>query len=309
VSTAKRGAVLAVIEQVHYQPSAVAQWLARGTSQAFGVLTEDLASDFYGQALKGIEAGLRNSGYHAIFASGKEPAEAEASIEMLLRNRVSALIAVGFFREERLRELAGKLPFINVGPRIAGLEERCAVADNLNGAYEATRHLIALGHRRIVHIAGPSSHQHSADRVLGFNKALQEARIKPDVRLVVEGDFESASGARAIESLLRRRIAFTAVFAANDPMAYGAMHALFVRGLKVPRDVSIVGFDDRPQSAFTTPALTTVRQPEIDMGAAAVAALLRELRGEPGSLPPFATPLIVRESTARPPAGRRRGGR
>jgi len=191
-----------------------------------------------------------------------------------------------------------------VGPRIAGLEERCAVADNLNGAYEATRHLIALGHRRIVHIAGPSSHQHSADRVLGFNKALQEARIKTDARLIVEGDFEAASGARAVESLLRRRISFTAVFAANDPMAYGAMHALFVRGLRVPKDVSIVGFDDRPQSPFTTPALTTVRQPEIEMGSAAVAMLLRELRGEPPEMPRFATQLVVRESTARAPSSR-----
>jgi len=304
VSTAKRGAVLAVIEQVHYQPSVVAQWLARGTSQAIGVLTEDLASDFYGQALKGIEAGLRNTGYHPIFASGAQPAEADAAIELLLRNRISALIAVGFFREERLKELARKLPFVNVGPRIAGLEDRCAVADNLNGAYEATRHLIALGHRRIVHIAGPASHQHSADRVLGFNKALQDARIKTDVRLIVEGDFEAASGARAVESLLRRRIGFTAVFAANDPMAYGAMHALFVRGLRVPKDVSIVGFDDRPQSPFTTPALTTVRQPEIEMGSAAVAMLLRELRGEPPALPRFATQLIVRESTARAPSSR-----
>jgi LacI family transcriptional regulator len=205
--------------------------------------------------------------------------------------------------------VARKLPFINVGPRIAGLEDRCAGADNLSGAYEATRHLIALGHRRIVHIAGPSSHQHSADRVLGFNKALQEAGLKGDVRLIVEGDFEASSGARAIESLLRRRIAFTAVFAANDPMAYGAMHALFVRGLRVPRDVSIVGFDDRWQSPFTTPALTTVRQPEIEMGAAAVASLLRELRGEPHSLGSFATHLVVRESTARPPSPRRRDRR
>jgi LacI family transcriptional regulator, galactose operon repressor len=308
VSTAKRGAVLAVIEQVHYQPSVVAQWLARGTSQAFGVLTEDLASEFYGLALKGIDAGLRNSGYQPIFANGAQPAEEDAAIELLLRNRVSAVIAVGFFREEKLRELAKKLPFVNVGPRIAGLEDRCAVADNLNGAYEATRHLIQLGHRRIAHIAGPSRHQHSADRVLGFNRALQEARIKPDPRLIVEGDFESASGARAIESLLRRRIQFTAVFASNDPMAYGAMHALFLRGLRVPRDVSIVGFDDRPQAAFTTPSLTTVRQPEIEMGAAAVAALLRELRGEPSALPRFATQLVVRESTARPPAPRRGRG-
>jgi LacI family transcriptional regulator len=307
VSAAKRGAVMAVIEQVGYQPSVVAQWLARGTSRAFGVVTEDLASEFFGQALKGIEEGLRNSGYHPIFASGAEPPEADAAIDLLLRNRISAMIAVGCFRGgARLWELARKLPFVNVGPPIAGLEERCAVADNLNGAYEATRHLIALGHRRIVHIAGPANHQHSEERVRGFQKALQEARLKSDVRLMVEGDFSAASGARAIESLLRRRVAFTAVFAANDPMAYGAMHTLFVRGLRVPRDVSIVGFDDRPQSAFTTPALTTVRQPEFEMGAAAAAALLRELRGDPVALPGFATQLVVRESTARPPSPRRR---
>jgi len=305
VSTAKRGAVMAVIEQVHYQPSVVAQWLARGTSRAFGVLTEDLASDFYGQALKGIEAGLRNSGYYPIFASGLRPAETDAAIELLLRNHIAAFIAVGLFPEERLRELARKLPFVNIGPKIAGLEDRCAVAENLNGAHEATRHLIALGHERIVHIAGPSHHQHSADRVLGFNKALQEARLKSGARMIVEGDFEAASGARAVESLLRRGIGFSAVFAANDPMAYGAMHALFSRGIRVPRDVSIVGFDDRPQSAFTTPALTTVRQPEIEMGAAAVAALLRELRGDRAPLPRFATQLIVRESTARPASNRR----
>jgi LacI family transcriptional regulator len=305
VSTAKRGAVMAVIEQVHYQPSVVAQWLARGTSRAFGVLTEDLASDFYGQALKGIEAGLRNSGYYPLFASGLQPAEADAAIQLLLRNRISALIAVGCFREDKLWDLARQLPFVNIGPKIVGLEERCAVAENLTGAYEATRHLIELGHKRIVHIAGPSHHQHATDRVLGFNRALQEARIKLDPRLVVEGDFEAASGARAVESLLRRRIAFTAVVAANDPMAYGAMHALFLRGLRVPKDVSIVGFDDRPQSAYTTPGLTTVRQPEIEMGTAAVAVLLRELRGEPAALPKFPTQLVVRESTARPHAARR----
>jgi len=304
VDPAKRGAVMAVIEQVHYQPSAVAQWLARGTSRTFGVLTEDLASEFYGQALKGIESGLRNSGYYPLFASALQPAEVEAAIDLLLRSRVAALIAVGRFQEDRLRELARKVPFVNIGPKIGGLEERCAVAENLAGAHEATRHLIELGHRRIVHIAGPSYHQHATDRILGFERALADAKLKSDPRLIVEGDFEAASGARAVESLLRRRIAFTAIFAANDPMAYGAMHALFLRGVRIPRDVSIVGFDDRPHSAYTTPALTSVRQPEIEMGAAAVASLLRELRGEAASLPRFSTQLIVRESTAPAAAGR-----
>lgn len=309
VSLAKRGAVLAAIEHSKYRPSIVAQWLARGKARAFGILTQDLGSELFGQVLKGVQEGLHGSGYTPIFAGawqGEELAGAARgdepeALELLLRSRVDALIAVGRFPEEPLQKVAGEIPFLSIGPTISGIEHRCVSIENSAGAYAATRHLTDLGHRRIVHIAGPAHHRHSAERLDGFERALADARCKVDARLVVAGDFGEDSGARIVEDLLGRRLSFTAVFTANDLMAFGAMQTLFRRSIRVPRDVSVVGFDDRPHAAHTTPGLTTVRQPMAEMGTAAVLALLRELRGEPLSLPRFSMPLIVRESTAKPP--------
>jgi LacI family transcriptional regulator len=300
VSLAHRGAVQAAIEHAKYRPSSLAQWLARGRSRTFGVLTQDITSEFYGQMLRGIVLGLRGSGYCPIFTSGGPGDEAGEPLELLLRNRVDALITVGRFNEDRIRAVAEEIPFLGIGPTIPGLEHRTVIVDNLNGAYEATRHLIELGHRRIAHIAGPAYHRHSLDRLEGFKLAMAEARRKVDPRLVVEGNFAGDSGARAVEALFKTGLSFSAIFVANDLMAYGAMHALVRRRVRIPRDVSIVGFDDRPYSAHTNPALTTMRQPSTELGTAAVEALLRELRGEPLAPPPaFTTPLVLRESTAK----------
>jgi LacI family transcriptional regulator len=302
VSLPNRAAVRAVIEHVKYRPSSSAQGLARGRSRTFGVLTQDITSEFYGQILKGIVLALGGTGYRPIFTTGSPEDEAGEPLELLLRNRVEAMIIVGRFEEDRIRQAAAETPLLNIGPTIPGLEGRCVIVDNVGGAYEATRHLIDLGHRRIAHIAGPPYHRHSSDRLKGFERALSDARRKVEPRLVVEGDFSDESGERAVHGLLDRGVAFTAIFAANDCMAYGAMHALVRRGFRVPRDVSIVGFDDRPHSAHVNPALTTMRQPSAELGTAAVEGLLRELRGEPLAAPTFKTPLMLRESTAKPPA-------
>ena len=300
VSPANRGAVHAAMVNTKYRPNSAAQWLARGRSRAFGVLTQDITSEFYGQILSGIVLALRGSGYTPVFTSGWPGDEAGEPLELLLRNRVDALIAVGRFDEERIRQVAAEIPFLNIGPTIPGLEERCVIVENRTGAYVATRHLLGLGHRRIAHIAGPANHRHSLERLEGFRTALADARCKPDARLLVEGDFGSGSGSEAVEHLLRRGVDFTAIFASNDCMAWGAMHALFHHGIRVPRDVSVIGFDDRPYSAHTSPALTTMRQPSIELGSTAAEALLGELRGERVPPPHFSTPLVLRESTAKP---------
>ena len=299
VGLANRGAVQAAIEHAHYRPSSLAQWLACGKSRTFGVLTQDITSEFYGQILSGIVLGLRGSGYAPLFAAGGPGDDPGEALELLLRNRMDALIVVGRFNEDRMRQVAAEVPLLAIGPTIPGLEDRCVIVDNVGGACEATRHLLGLGHRRIAHIAGPPYHRHSADRVEGYRRALTEAGCTLDPQLVVEGDFGGGSGERAVEALLGRGVAFTAIFVANDLMAYGAMHALFRHGLRIPRDVSIVGFDDRPYSAYITPALTTMRQPATDLGTGAVESLLRQLKGEPASPPAFSTPLVLRESTAR----------
>jgi LacI family transcriptional regulator len=310
VAMEKRAAVLAAIEQFHYRPNVVAQGLARGRSRAIGVLTQDVTSAFYGGIQLGIAQGFRGSGYQPLFAAGNAVDEAEEALDMLLDRRVDSLILVGGrVPDDRLAQVSASVPLLAIGRSINGLEDHCLHVANLEGAREATRHLVGLGHRRIAHVTGIPGHRDAVDRYDGYVRALTDAGLPVDPRLVVAGNFEEQSGAHGVQKLLARRVRFTALFAGNDQMAYGALQALARRGLRVPQDVSVVGFDDQRGAAYTIPALTTVRQPAVEMGRAAAEAVLRLLRGEPLSLPTFSTELVVRESTrrlGRAPAARRR---
>jgi LacI family transcriptional regulator len=303
VTDAKRRAVRNVIESLGYRPNLVAQELARGRSQAIGVLPQGIANPFYGQVLKGVEQGLRRSDYHPLFASGEEE-EAEA-LDQLLSHRVDALIVIGgHLPEAELARLSQRIPLVAIGRRIAGLEHRCLRVENREGAQEATRHLLEQGHRRIAHITGVPGHPDAIARREGYQEALASAGLPLDPGLIVEGDFEERTGLEATEKLVAAGIPFTAIFAGNDRMAYGAGLTLLRRGLQVPRDVSLIGFDDQPSAAYAWPPLTTMRQPAVEMGVAAARALLDELQGRGWALPSFRTELVRRESTAPPAAPR-----
>jgi LacI family transcriptional regulator len=301
VAPDKRDAVLAVVKKRRYRPNAIARGLVRGRTAAVGVLTQSIASPFYGEILLGIERGLAGSGYHPIITSGNWQTDEElAALDLLSARRVDGLIVlVGVLSDEHLRRAAEDLPLVIVGRSIAGLEECCLRVDDRRAAYEATRYLIGLGHRRIAHIAGPASHQDAVDRRAGYLQALQEAGLPPDPELIVEGDYTERSGLLAMQAILGRARMFSAAFAGNDQMAYGARLALYRSGIRVPEDVSLIGFDDQPGSAYSTPPLTTVRQPTLAIGQAAAAAILRLLNGQPPALPPLATELVIRESAAR----------
>ncbi|HEX6737947.1 MAG TPA: LacI family DNA-binding transcriptional regulator [Vicinamibacteria bacterium] len=302
VADAKRQAVLDVVEAMGFRPNTVAQELARGHSQAIGVLPQGIANPFYSQVLKGVEQGLRGSGYYPLFASGEREPEEQEALEQLLAHRVDALILIGgHLQDVDLARLAQRLPLVAVGRAIAGLEHRCMRVENGQGGYEATRHLLDCGHTRIAHITGLPRHPDAIARREGYERALREAGLPPDPALVIEGDFEEPSGLEAVERLLRTGVAFTAIFAGNDRMAYGAGLALLRRGLQVPRDVSLVGFDDQPSAAYAWPPLTTLRQPTVEMGLAAARALVDELQGRELVLPAFRTELVRRESTGPPP--------
>ena len=300
VAESKRNAVLAAVHSLEYRPSALAQGLARGRSGAVGVLTQDIASPFYGEILKGIEQGLTGSGYHPVFASGNWRGEDERdALEMLRSRQVDALIVMGGqLADADLRRTAERTPLVVVGRQVPGLEGQCLRVDDRQGAYQATQYLIQLGHRRIAHITGMLSHQDAAERRQGYLDALTDAGIAPDPQLLVEGDFSERSGLLATDELLRRSARLTAIFAANDQIAYGARLALYRRGIRVPDDVSLVGFDDQPGSAYTTPPLTTVRQPTVEMGRAAAHLVRNLLDGLPINPPTFATTLVIRESAA-----------
>jgi LacI family transcriptional regulator len=298
VANAKRAAVLAAIESLNYHPNVVAQGLVRGKSATIGVLTQDLASPFYAEIHRAVEEGLVGSGYHPLFASGHWGADLElAALDVLIKRRVDAIIVLGgLMPGEHLHAVAQELPLVAVGRLIAGIEDRCLHVDHAEGAYKAMRYLIELGHTRIAHITGLPYHPDAIDRQAGYRQALDDAGLAVDPNLVVEGTFDEQSGLLAVEMLLARGAMFTALFAANDQMAQGARLALFRRGIRVPDDVSLIGFDDQPSSAFTTPPLTTVRQPTAEMGAAAAEAVLKMLNGCQPSLPNLSVDLVIRES-------------
>jgi LacI family transcriptional regulator len=301
VHPAKRAAVLAAIEQLNFRPNLTARALVRGKSMAIGILTQSMSSQFYGELSQGIEEGLAGSGYHPIFASGQwQPDEEQAALNILVDRQVDGLIILGGDRPDaELRAINSQIPLIAVGRSISGLEQQCLRVENRLGAARAVRHLLDLGHRRIAYISGIPTHIDSRERRLGYEQALLEVGLALDERLIVEGNFTEQSGTLALEALLARGIHFSAIFAGNDQMAYGARLGLYRHSLRVPDDVSLVGFDDLLGSAYSTPPLTTVGQHMLAQGRHAAHAMLGLLDGAPLELAPMATDLVIRESTAR----------
>ncbi len=301
VAEAKRALVLAAIEQCGYSPNLVARGLVRGRSMTIGVVMQDISSPFFARMVSGIEQGLDHAEYRSMFVSTHWRAEHQEdesrSLQLLLERRVDGVIVLASsIPDQALHDVAAQIPLVVVARSIAGLEQQCLAIDNREGAYRATRYLLGLGHTRIAHIAGTPGHPDAIDRLAGYHRALAEAGHAPEAALVVEGDFTEESGVTSVEQLLVRGERFSAVFAANDQMAYGAMLGLFNHGYRIPADVSLVGFDDQFLSAYTLPPLTTVRQPSSEMGRAAAEAMLRLLNNQPLLLPRFTAELVIRKS-------------
>jgi LacI family transcriptional regulator len=301
VAEAKRALVLTAIEQEGYRPNLVARGLVRGRSMTIGVVIQDISSPFFARMVSGIEQGLDGSEYQPMFASTHWRSEDQASqvqsLRLLLERRVDGVIVLASsIPDDELRTVTARVPLVVVARNVPGIEEQCVTVDNQRAAYHATRYLLGLGHTRIAHLAGTPGHPDAIDRQIGFRSALLERGLLVEPHLVVEGDFTEESGVMAVEQLLARGERFSAVFAANDQMAYGAMLGLYNHGIRLPADVSLVGFDDQFLSAYTLPPLTTVRQPSAEMGRAAAEGLLRLLRDEPALLPRISAELVIRKS-------------
>ena len=298
VKESKRQAVMAAVRELNYQPDIMARSLAQGKSMTIGILTPDIASPFFGEVLKGIEQGLQTNGYYPIFASGSwHKTDAVDRLDVLIKRRVDGLIVLwNQLPDQTLHQVAQKMPLVIIGHLVPGLETQCLLADDYQGAYTATRYLLDLGHRRIAHITGILSHQDSRQRHQGYQDALTQAGHPIHKELIVEGDFSAQSGVMAVEILLTRAPAFTAIFIANDQMAHGVCLALSRRGIRVPEDVSLVGFDDEWGSAFMIPPLTTIRLPRRQLGETAASAICHWLAKEPFQLPTLPTELIIRKT-------------
>ncbi len=222
----------------------------------------------------------------------------------MIGRRVDGLVLIGGdIPAEQLEELCRDLPTVVVARQLPSDHHHCIFTNNVDGGYCATRHLIENGHREIAIVRGIEHHPDAIDRYEGYKRALAEAGIELEPTLVLPGDFSAESGVSAIDDLSGRGRTFTAVFAANDTTAFGVRLALYRRGLRVPEDVSIVGFDDQAEAAFMAPPLTTVRQPGREMGALASGSLLELIDGKPFESRPLLAELIERESVGRGPGG------
>jgi LacI family transcriptional regulator len=301
VHESKQQAVEAAIARLGFQPNPVARGLAGGRTLSIGVVTQTISSPFYGEALHGIEDGLETRGYMPLFVSGHwHESEERKAIEALLSRRVDGVIVLaGRVSNAALQAYAKRVPMVVVGRDLAGPRLFSFGFENRAGGALATRHLIECGHERIAFIAGDPVHEDALERLAGYREALEQAGLAFDPKLVVPGDFTEAGGLRAVNQLLDERQRFTAIFAANDQSAIGAALGLHRRQVRVPDDVSLVGFDDVAPAKFSIPPLTTVRQSIYEMGRLAADAVLTQVAGgRPAvALPPLQ--LVQRESTRR----------
>lgn len=304
VSPAKRAAVDAAIQRLGFSPNPVARGLAGGRTLSIGVVTQTISSPFYGEALRGIEELLEPAGYIPIFVSGHwHENEERKALEVLLSRRVDGLIVLaGCLPNRALQGYARSVPMVVVGRELKsapGARLFSLNFDNKAGAQLATQHLLDCGHRRIAFIAGDPTHQDALERHAGYRAALEQAGVGFDPALVIPGDFTEAGGLVAVDRLLDGGLPVTAIFAANDQTAIGAALGLYRRHMRVPDDVSLVGFDDLAPAKFATPPLTTVRQSVYEMGRQAALAMLDLLRGAKPDVVLPRPQLVQRESTRR----------
>jgi LacI family transcriptional regulator len=284
VSPETRRAVEAAIAEHGFQPSAVARSLVQRRSQMLGVIVAGLKYFGVGQTINGIAEAAEEAGYSIILkelASYDVPDIAPV-VDFFVAHRVEGIIFAPPQMDANVRHLQEQLP--PTAPPVIFLKAEPSDRftsigiDNVDAAAMATRHLASLGRRRIAHLAGPLAWREARDRRDGWLQALAEAGLEPGP--MAAGDWSSASGAAAFEQILAEDPAIDAVFAGSDQMALGLLHVANERGIRVPEQVAVVGFDGLPEAAEFTPSLATVLQPLQEMGRRSVAELVAALRSD-----------------------------
>jgi LacI family repressor for deo operon, udp, cdd, tsx, nupC, and nupG len=310
-----RKRVLAAIGELGYEPNAVAQSLASNRTHAIGMMAPDISDHAFGQAAAGAEREARQRGFFLIVGSvedevaGDEP----AYLRLMLQRRVEGLIVARPSAEleesQLLAEAAARVPLVAIAPHRTPRGVSVVDVDNRRGGLEATAYLLGQGHRQIATITGPIGWASAAARLDGYRRALRDAAVAEDPRLIVTGDdWTLTTGEIAAEQLIAQGHAFTAIFAQSDQLALGAISALRTRGLRVPDDVSVIGYDDIPVARFVDPPLTTIQQPMREVGAAAAAIVIDGIRAQRAgeAVRPvrqrLRAPLIVRGTVAPPRA-------
>ncbi|AZV26345.1 MULTISPECIES: LacI family DNA-binding transcriptional regulator [Pseudomonas] len=302
VSEEVRLKVEAAIKSLDYVPSAVARSLKAKTTATIGLLVPNSLNPYFAELARGIEDYCERNGYCVILCNSDDnPDKQRSYLRVLLEKRIDGLIVASAGGDSGLAQgLAGvKTPMVIVDRGLEGVDADLVRIDHEYGAYLATRHLLELGHRDIATIGGPASTSVAQMRQAGFARALKEAGVEVSPSRMLESDFTSTGGYNAASILLERNPP-SAIFAGNDMIGIGVLRAAAERNVRVPAELSVIGFDDIQMSRYVYPALTTVGQSILQLGEMAAEVLLRRI-ATPGLATDqrIVTPSIVlRESTA-----------
>ncbi len=309
ISAKNRQLILEKARELHYHPNQTAVSLITRRSTTIGLVLPDITNTFFAQIAKGAETRSRELGYSLMLCNTNDsPEKDDDYINVLLSRGVDGILLVSSYQpggdtlcSARWEPSSLEKPVVLVDRGLDQFAHKQRIsgvfADNELGGYLATQHLISLGHRKIGCITGPMGAASSKNRLFGHIRALQLAGLTFDSSLVREGDFHTESGFLLGGQLLD--LGVTGIFACNDMMAYGVYRAAAQRGVQIPTELSVVGFDDLPFSEITEPPLTTVRQSAYAMGVSAVDKVVRMIRDEHVTEPieTMSPRLILRKST------------
>lgn len=302
VSKKSLAKVRAAIKKLNYKPNMLAQKFRNKQSRTIVVLVPDIANLFFGKVISGIEQVAQQQGYSVLLGDTKDSSEREEEFIRMVETRLADGII-------NLRPYAANdsiLPKEDVIAVNAGSCENTPYTsvriDNADAANKVASYLISLGHRRIGVVSGLKNNPHTIDRLNGFKAALAQAGIEWDEELMFEGDYKYWSGLNAAEYFTRMKNMPTAVFCMNDQMAIAAMKGFMNKGLQIPKDISVTGFDDMNVSRYYAPALTTISQPAEKMGQKSAELLLQMIAGEKPTQTEHILPyeFIIRESVVPP---------
>lgn len=269
--------VLEAIESLNYQPNILARQLRRLETKTILVVVPDITNTFFSKVLRGIESVAIESGYQVLLGDALNNVERESGYLNILQQKKAdgMILLTARVDGQVVEDIAKQYPVVLACEYTEGSEIPTVSIDNISSARKATDHLINLGHKRIGFLSGPFNSVLGRDRYKGFKQAMAQHSLTVESYLVQEGDFSFESGFNLMKKFLALDVPPTAVFAANDEMAIGAIKAIKSKGLSVPEDISVVGFDDIKFASIFEPALTTIAQPSFEIGKKAMELLIK----------------------------------
>jgi len=299
VAAATHERVMRVVSELGYASSLVATSMRRQRTHVIGVLVAEF-EPFALELLRGVSESLSGTAYDVLAYAGAVSSGSHEGWEARSLSRLGGTLIDGAIVVTPTVALPGAgVPIVSIDPHTGPVGPAVVDVDNRRGGARATEHLLSLGHTRIAHLSGRDDLESARLRAVGYREALAASGIALDEDLVAQGGYSPEESARAAARLLDAPERPTAIFAANDVSAIEAMSVASERGIRIPEDLSIVGFDDIPAAVATDPPLTTVRQPLTEMGHAAVELLVRMIdHGAPAEHVRMPSELIVRGTTA-----------